>query len=231
MLWLRLATLYHPAAEMITDTMLIRRSLLVCFTLLALCGWVRHDALAQNAALTAQASTFVDKLGKDAVAVMADKRLTKSQRVDKFRTLLHAGFDLPTVARFVLGRYWNTTTPAQQQEYLIQFEEMVVRSYAERFDSYNGETFKIVSSRPDGDHDAFVITSIIRPDGPPVGVEWRVRQRDNRLGIIDVVVEGVSMSVTQRQEFSSVIQAKAGNMDAFLQALKEKNASMAAAVQ
>ena len=231
MLWLGFAIITNTPAGIITDIMLIRRSFLVCLTLLALCGWVRHDAQAQTAALTAQATSFVDTLGKDAVAVMADRQLSRSQRVDKFRSLLHAGFDLPTVARFVLGRYWNTTTPAQQQEYMTQFEEMVVRSYAERFDSYSGETFKIVSSRPEGDHDAFVVTAIDRPNGPPINVEWRVRQRDNRLGIIDVVVEGVSMSVTQRQEFSSVIQAKAGNMDAFLQALKDKNASMAAAVQ
>ena len=56
-------------------------------------------------------------------------------------------------------------------------------------------------------------------------------QRDGRLGIIDVVIEGVSMSVSERQEFASVIQAKGGSIDAFLQALREKVATMVASSQ
>ncbi len=192
-------------------------------------GWSGQSAQAQSGDLPARATAFVDTLGKDAVSVMAARNLNKSQRVERFRTMLRANFDIPTIARFVLGRYWNLATPDQQQEYFKQFEEMVVRSYADRFDTYNGETFHITSSRPEGEHDAFVATEIHRVNGPPVNVEWRVRQRDEKLGIIDVVVEGVSMSVTQRQEFSSVIQSKGGDIASFLVALREKNAAMAAA--
>ena len=192
-------------------------------------SWSGQSAQAQSGDLPARATAFVDTLGKDAVSVMAARNLSKPQRVERFRTMLRANFDIPTIARFVLGRYWNLATPDQQQEYFKQFEEMVVRSYADRFDTYNGETFHITSSRPEGVHDAFVATEIQRVNGPPVNVEWRVRQHDEKLGIIDVVVEGVSMSVTQRQEFSSVIQSKGGDIGSFLVALREKNAAMAAA--
>ncbi len=209
----------------------ICRSFVVCLALLAFCSWAGSPALAQVVSLPVQASSFVDALGKEAVAIMADRKLSKAQRVEKFRTMLQKNFDVQTIARFALGRYWAVATPPQQQEYLVQFEEMVVRSYSERFDSYSGETFTIVSSRPDGEHDAFISTTIVRTSGPPVNVEWRVRQRANALGIIDVVVEGVSMSTTQRQEFASVIQAKGGNIGAFLQALREKNVAMAASAQ
>ena len=219
------------AGTLMMHAILSRRSLFLGLTLLVLCGGGGTAVHAQSATSTTAASAFVDTMGREAVAVMADKSLNRAQRVEKFRILLHKGFDIPTVARFVLGRYWNSASPGQQQTYLAEFEEMVVRSYAERFDSYSGETFKIVSSRPEGEHDAFVITAINRPNGPPVNIEWRIRQRDNRFGVIDVVVEGVSMSVTQRQEFASVIQAKGGNMDGFLQALHEKNAAMATALQ
>ncbi len=204
-----------------------RRSLFLCLGLLVMCGGLGHLAWAQSADLPSRAIGFVDALGKDAVAVMATHGLNKSQRVERFRTMLRANFDIPTIARFVLGRYWNVATPEQQQEYFQLFEEMVVRTYADRFDSYSGETFHITSSRPEGEHDAFVVSEIHRPNGPPVHVEWRVRERDRRLGIIDVVVEGVSMSVTQRQEFSSVIQSKGGDIAAFLKAIHEKNAAMA----
>ena len=207
-----------------------RRTFLFSLSLLSMLGWSGQPVLAQQSAdLPARASTFVDALGKDAVAVMADRGINKSQRIERFRSMLQANFDIPTIARFVLGRYWNLATPQQQTDYFKLFEEMVVRSYADRFDSYNGETFHIASSRPEGEHDAFVTAEIHRPNGPPINVEWRVRQRADRLGIIDVVVEGVSMSVTQRQEFASVIQSKGGDIGAFLGALRDKNAAMAAA--
>ena len=204
-----------------------RRTLLLCLSLLMICGWSGQPAKAQNGDLPTRASQFVDALGKSAVAVMATKDINKSQRIERFRTMLRANFDIPTIARFVLGRYWNIATPEQQQDYFKVFEEMVVRSYASRFDTYSGETFHITSSRPEGERDAFVVTEILRPNGPPVNVEWRVRQRET-LGIIDIVVEGVSMSVTQRQEFATVIQSKGGDIGAFLKALSDKNAAMAA---
>ena len=192
-------------------------------------GWSGQSVLAQTGDLPSRASSFVDTLGKDAVTVMANAGLNKAKRIERFRAMLQVNFDIPTIARFVLGRYWNLATPDQQQEYFKLFEEMVVRSYADRFDTYNGETFHIVSSRPEGEHDAFVVTEIHRTNGPAINVEWRVRQRDDKLGVIDVVVEGVSMSVTQRQEFSSVIQSRGGDIASFLQALRDKNAAMAAA--
>ena len=206
-----------------------RRSILFCLSLLMVFGWSGQSVLAQTGDLPSRASSFVDTLGKDAVTVMANAGLNKAKRIERFRAMLQVNFDIPTIARFVLGRYWNLATPDQQQEYFKLFEEMVVRSYADRFDTYNGETFHIVSSRPEGEHDAFVVTEIHRTNGPAINVEWRVRQRDDKLGVIDVVVEGVSMSVTQRQEFSSVIQSRGGDIASFLQALRDKNAAMAAA--
>jgi phospholipid transport system substrate-binding protein len=206
--------------------MLTRRTLLFCLSLPALTAWAGVPTHAETGDLAPQASNFVNTMGKEATAVMADKSLSPSERLERFRDLFHRGFDIPTIARFVLGRYWNVATPAQQQDYLVQFEEMVVRSYAAHFDTYGSSAFRIVSSRPESDHDAFVTTSVAPLQGPPVTVEWRVRRRDARLAIIDVVAEGVSMSVSERQEFASVIQAKGGNIDAFIQALRDKNAAL-----
>lgn len=209
--------------------MLTRRALLFCLSLTALTGLAGVSAYAEPNDLATRASAFVNTLGSDAVATMADKSLTKIRRVERFRGLFQKDFDIPTIAHFALGRYWNDATPGQRREYLKEFEIMVVRSYAAHFDTYGGGTFRILNSRPDSDHDAFVMTEVAPFKGPPTKVAWRVRQRDDHLGIIDVVVEGVSMSVTQRQEFSSVIQAKAGSIDAFIQSLRDKNAAIASA--
>ena len=148
-------------------------------------------------------------------------------RGDLFRTLLYAGFDVPYIGRWVLGRYWNSANDAQRTEYQKLFEQLIVNTYAERFVEYSGETFKITGINPAGEADSMVTTQIVRPNGPPVNVSWRVRKSGADYKIIDVVVENVSMGVTQRQEFASVIEQNGGRVDGLIQALRQKVGSRA----
>ncbi|HET8727811.1 MAG TPA: ABC transporter substrate-binding protein, partial [Alphaproteobacteria bacterium] len=83
-------------------------------------------------------------------------------------------------------------------------------------------TFQVSDTRPQGERDVLVDSRILRPNGPSVGVAWRVRDRDGRFQIIDVSIEGVSMAVTQRNEFASVIQRNGGSVDALLAALRSR---------
>jgi phospholipid transport system substrate-binding protein len=171
------------------------------------------------------AETFIRDLGDRAVEIFRQPDLTPEAAVPQFRQLFSASFDVPTVGRFVLGRYWNVATPAQQQEYLALFEDLVVETYARRFSGYSGESFEVLGSRPEGDNDVMVHTRIVRPEGPPVAVSWRTRERGGRPKIIDVVVEGISMLVTQRNEFAAVIQRNGGRIDALLDALRMRIAT------
>src|SRR6185295_10235996 len=85
-----------------------------------------------------------------------------------------------------------------------------VAAYSARLSNYSGEQFQVKDEVPAGD-DTMVNSQIVRPSGPPVRVEWRVRkQSDGSLKIVDVVVEGVSMTITQRSEFASVMQQGGG---------------------
>ena len=200
--------------------MLTRRHLIMGAALLAFSSWALPPAFAQSA--DSGASAFIQKLGNEAINAFANKSQPRPQAMAKFKELLNDGFDVPYIGRWVLGRYWNQATPQQQQEYLRLFEQLIVKTYAERFLEYSGETFKITGARPEGDTDTMVTTQVIRPNGPPVAVDWRVRKRDGSYKIIDVVVEGVSMGVTQRQEFASVIQQNGGRIDGLIQALRQK---------
>ena len=200
--------------------MLTRRHLLTSAALLAFGSWALHPAFAQSA--DQGASAFIQKLGTEAINSFANKNKPKPEALARFKELLNAGFDVPYIGRWVLGRYWNQASPQQQQEYQQLFEQLIVKTYAERFVEYSGETFKITGSRAEGDTDTMVTTQVVRPNGPPVAVDWRVRKRDGGHKIIDVVVEGVSMGVTQRQEFSSVIQSNGGRIDGLIQALRQK---------
>ncbi len=195
---------------------------------LLLSSMVSLPALAGNASPTeASASSppglFIQSLGDKAVNILKNTKLSKEERNKTFQTLLDNKFDLETIARFVIGRNWHGATSTQQEEYIDLFKKLVVKTYSDRFSLYTGEGFKVRSADPEGTKDFVVTSDITHPDGSkPTVVTWRVRQRNGQMGIIDVVVEGISMSITQRQEYSSVIQRNGGNIESLLSLMRKR---------
>jgi phospholipid transport system substrate-binding protein len=173
------------------------------------------------AAAAADPAAMISNLGSRALEVLG-KGANQSQRVERFRELLRQDFDVPGIARFVLGRYWNTASEEQRTEYVKVFEDYVAMAYATRLGEYTGETFKVTGSRPDGDG-AIVSSQIVRPSGAaPVKVDWRLTGRDGKYKISDVSVDGISMAVTQRSEFASVIQHNGGQVQGLITMLRQK---------
>jgi phospholipid transport system substrate-binding protein len=201
---------------------------LIVFLLAALPALAQPQADAVKAADTPQGQ-FIQNLGNRAVAILADKTLGREEQQQQFREMLRTHFDLMTIGRFVIGRTWNSATPQQQQDYSRLFEELVIKSYSDQFALYAGEGFKVANVRAEGERDSIVNSVITHPDGSPdTSVDWRIRDKNGKLGIIDVVVEGISMSVTQRQDYSSVIQRNGGNIDALLDLMRQRLAGPAA---
>lgn len=166
---------------------------------------------------------FIQDLGDHAISIIANKNVTPDERSEKFKTILTDSFDLMTIGRFVIGRSWNTATPAQQQEYMKLFTSLVVKSYGDRLTLYTGEGFTVIGERPESEKDFIVNSQITHPDGSePTKIDWRIRQRNGKLGVIDVIVEGVSLSVTQRQEYSSVMQNNGGDIEGLLKAMRQQ---------
>jgi phospholipid transport system substrate-binding protein len=168
------------------------------------------------------ARQFLQSLADEALAVLNDPSVDDAEARNKAKELLSEGFDINTIGRFVIGRYWNVATPDQQREYLDLFQRMVLETYTSRFDEYAGSTFQVGDARPASETDVFVTSTLNRPGAPPLRIDWRIRDRDEGFQIIDVSVEGVSMAVTQRNEFASVIQRNGGKFDALLTALRSR---------
>ncbi len=164
------------------------------------------------------AAQFIDELGSKAIAILSDSNGTLEEREAKVRALLREGLDLKLLGRFVLGKWWRRATPEQRAEYQRLFAEYLTQTYARRLAAYKGEKFTITETRPIAETDAIVLTTIARPSGPPLKAGWRVRAKNGTHKIVDVVVEGVSMAVAQRQEFAS-LTARDG-MAGLLEALR-----------
>lgn len=168
------------------------------------------------------ARTFITQLGKETVAILQsqDPMPSKTARMED---VLRRGFDFNTIGRFVLGRYWNSATPEQRQEFLKVFTDFVSKSYARRLAEEATVTgFNITNIRDLGEGDFLVQTAITRPSAEPLQYEWRVRETANSTKIVDVVVEGVSLLVTHRADFTSV--ASQSGMDGLIRSLREKAA-------
>ena len=180
-------------------------------------------ALAGNSPATAGAAAFIKDLADNALTSLTTKDITIAERQKRFRELLSDAFDMPVIGRFVLGRHWRKSNPAQREEFLSLFEDFVVQAYANRFANYNGEQFQVDEVRP-AENAEIVYSRIVRPDGPAIRIEWRVMRPDGKNRITDVVVEGVSMGITQRAEFASVIRQSGGKLEGLLAALRKKTA-------
>jgi len=198
---------------------MLRRSVLTAAVVL-LAGVL---APAIPAAAAADPAAMISSLGSQALEVLG-KGTSPSERVARFRELLREDFDVPGIGRFVLGRYWNTATEEQRAEFIKLFEEYIAIAYATRLAEYTGEKFKVIGSRPDSDG-AIVSSQIIRPAGAqPVKVDWRLTGRSGAYKISDVSVDGISMAVTQRSEFASVIQHNGGQVQGLIAMLRERTA-------
>lgn len=170
-------------------------------------------------------SQFVQNLGNTALMSLTGKNVSRSTREKRVREILRNNFDIQTIGKFALGTYWREATESQRNEYMNLFEDMVVQTYTTRFEDYSGQQLKVDGSMSSGDRDFIVSSQVVQKDGPPVNLEWRIRSKDGALRVVDVVVEGVSMSVTQRSDFSAVIQRGGGNIDALLASLRERRKS------
>jgi phospholipid transport system substrate-binding protein len=194
-------------------------------SILAIVAVAASVAFAAPAAWAASASDFIQSAGERTFKSLGDSALSEAERQSRFRAILTDTFDLPTIGQFVLGRYWRTSSDAQKAEYLKLFEEFVVQAYSNRFKELGGKKFAVGMTQPVNEDDTLVQTEIGETGGAPVRVNWRVRNvGQEAFKVVDVQVEGVSMSITQRDEFASVIRTSGGNVDGLISALRKKTA-------
>jgi phospholipid transport system substrate-binding protein len=162
---------------------------------------------------------FINQLGVQAIQVLGPA-VPMPQRVQRFRELFAADFDLSGIARFTLGRYWNVATPDQQQQYLGLLQEYLAQAYAGRLAQYAGEKFTALNAQQQGD-ETIVFSEITRNDGGKIHVEWHLVNTGG-WKITDAYVAGVSMKITQRDEFASVIQQGGGQVQYLLDRIRQK---------
>ena len=164
---------------------------------------------------------FVEKLGKEVIETVSDEKLTDSQRRSNFRYLYLNAFDNFYISRFVLGRYWKRIDKSVKEEFIKTFNDYIVSTYAPKFKGWQGE-FKAVDALIEKNF-YNVKMDVINKNGPVLKLIWKIYLDKNKnFKILDVNIDGVSMLVTQRAEFMSVIKNNPDGVIGLIKAMKKK---------
>ena len=161
---------------------------------------------------------FIRTLGDQALAVMrSDAPL--AQKAAYFHQMLRRDFDLDGMSRFVLGPYWRIATAAQRQEFRDLLEDYIVRFEGVRLAQYGGEGFRPIGSRTDPA--GMVVTSqIVLSQGSPIEIDWRLASSKGLYKISDLAINGISMVLARRSEFTAVIERNGGQVEGLLALLR-----------
>jgi len=167
-----------------------------------------------------RATDFIKATGVKLVAAINAAGSIEQRRV-VVGTIIDSDVDVNAVARFCLGRFWRTATPAQQQQYLGLFRNMLAANIAIKLGDYRGVTFTVGKAQ-DRDEGEIVSTVVARPNNPATNIQWVVANPTADPKIVDVIAEGTSLRLTQRDDYAAFLSQHGNNVDALLGAIRQQ---------
>ncbi len=194
-----------------------RRDLLTAGVILASLGAAATPAAAQG---VEKASAFVQQTGNNLVAIVNGSQAAAEKR-RSLAQVLNAAVDVDGIGRFCLGRYWRTATVDQQSRYLTAFHEVLVSNISSKLGEYRGVKVSVLKGREQEDT-AIVTTVVERPNNPPTTVDWVIGQPASAPKIVDVLAEGTSLRLTQRQDYAAYLSRNNNDIDALIKAMSQQ---------
>ena len=168
-----------------------------------------------------QSKYFVENLGKQVIEKVSNVNLSESERIVNFRNLYLDSFDNYYISRFVLGQYWKRLDSNMRKQFIESFNDYIVNTYAPKFKGWEG-TFKATDSLLENNY-YNVKMNVLNKDGPTLKFMWKIYLDKNKnFKILDVNIDGVSMLVTQRAEFMSVIKNNPKGVIGLIEAMRKK---------
>ena len=175
-------------------------------------------AVSGPAAADNGAGGFIRDLAATVLPQLTDTSTPLAERKARFRTVLNRDFDLDKIGKLVLGRHWRRAAAAKRTEFRKLLEDYLSGLYARRFEDLAGLEIEVDGVR-EFEGWSMVYTTATRTNGAPVLLDWRVDSKDGRHAITDLVIEGVSMVIAQREEFSAIV-LESGGLDGLLLKLR-----------
>jgi phospholipid transport system substrate-binding protein len=175
------------------------------------------SGLRPAAAQDAVADGFIKSFADDLVAIVNGPE-PAAQKKAALGPVIDRDVDVSGVARFCLGRFWNSATPAQQAAYVTLFHHVLLNEISGHLGDYRGVGYTMTGDTQQGSR-TLVGTTITRPNQPPIAVQWVVDTGSGAPKVVDVVAEGTSMRITQRSDYASYLSQHGNSIDALIAAL------------
>jgi phospholipid transport system substrate-binding protein len=155
------------------------------------------------------AEAFVLKLTDEARIIFNDKSLNKDSRLKKLNDLSSKYLDLDALAGYTLGDYREKATNSERENFNKLFREYFIKNMSSKLNDFADQDLKIIDSKKINENNIIVSTKIFsKKDAQEIAVEWRIFTKDSKLLARDLVVEGLSLARTQKEEFASIIASK-----------------------
>lgn len=166
---------------------------------------------------------LIETVTKEGIEQIINSNSTIEEKNKVFRKLFTENLDLDFIGKYVLGRYWRTSSAEQRKEFIRLYKEFNIQTWSKRFDEFKGKEFKFNGTSPANNaNQTFVDTSVPADEGAPISVKWRVNNVNGKLKIIDIIIENVSLAQTARTEYTSYIAKSPKGVDGLLENLRSK---------
>ena len=197
--------------------------MMVVLSRLWLCGLLIAPAWARaQVGEPARAADFVRQAGAELAGVVAGVA-SPADKEARLKPYLERVVDEDGVARFCLGHYWQNATPEQRTEYLRLFRLQLLHGVVDRLGSYQAGATKITIDPPVERADGVYVPTVVESAGnKPVNITWLVEVNGSSMQIADVMAEGMSLRVTERNDFGSFLSHHGGNIETLLAVLRKR---------
>ena len=149
--------------------------------------------------------------------------LTKEERVDKLKEIASDTVDINGIGYYTLGAYRKNINDEQLKQYNLLFRQYFLKSFSSRLAEYSNPEIKVVSKKKLNKNYTMVSSVLVSTEQrPEVKIDWRIYTKNpENPKIRDLIIEGMSLARTQKEEFSSIIQSNDGNINALFSSLKD----------
>jgi len=165
---------------------------------------------------------FVQSVTNEASLILT-KNFTKEQKIEKLKSIAKEKVDIKGIGYYSLGAHRKNLSDDKKKEYLDIFKKYFLKSFSSRLAEYTDPKIQVDNQKKLNEKYTMVSSVLLATEEKPeIKIDWRiVTKNPDKLLIIDVIIEGVSLAKVQKEEFNSIIQSNNGDIDALLTSLKE----------
>ena len=148
---------------------------------------------------------------------------SKEEKIKKLKTIAKETVDIRGIGFYTLGQYRKTLSEDQKKQYAILFDQYFLKSFASRLAEYSNPEIEVISKEKLNEKYTIVSSKLVATDKrPEIKIDWRIYTKNPENPLIrDLIIEGLSLARTQKEEFSSIIQSNEGNINALFDTLKK----------